>query len=95
MKYSGTNRICEQKTPNTTSCEVLRDVDPIPSIEQPELPTPGLGGGTLRGAFSNSLRGLELVPAKWHSLVPFTSGYRTPLAASVTLQHINALRILI
>jgi len=33
------------------------------------------GCGTLRGAFSGSLRDLELVPAKWCCLVPPASGY--------------------
>jgi len=31
-------------------------------------------GGTLRGAFSSSLRGLKLIPAKWRYLIPPTSG---------------------
>ncbi|HSL42093.1 MAG TPA: hypothetical protein VK897_01600 [Anaerolineales bacterium] len=37
---------------------------------------PRFGGGSVRTPYgqSGSLRGSELVPAKWHSLVPPTSG---------------------
>jgi hypothetical protein len=43
-------------------------VHPIPDKERR-----GHGGGTLRGAFSGSVRGLKWVPSKWRRRVPPTS----------------------
>jgi len=52
---------------SVSSIAAQRSVHPIPGKERR-----GRGGGTLRGAFSGCLRGLELVPSKWRCLVPPT-----------------------
>ena len=41
-----------------------------PDAEQPGQGTPGHVVGRFAGAFSGSLRGLKLVPAKWRYLIP-------------------------
>ena len=61
--------------PNTAPLRGIFDVQPIPGnpgIDQPGQANAGAGVVGVC-AFSGSLRGLKLVPAKWRCLVPPTS----------------------
>ena len=62
---SGSGAWRSVNAPNTAPRRGIFDVHP-----NPDNVRRGQGGGTLRGAFSGSLCGLKLVPAKWHRLNP-------------------------